>query len=210
MSNGIASRTASISAPRGSAAVLLALLVVWLGGCDTIAAPPPPARPAGDTQETLLPDLRSRMDPARHRLWVLTHDRVVLHDITTSKKIEIDLPGWQWADTQFACLPDLALGPKGEAIVTSNVVPTLWRIDPDTLAVSVHEVVLAADRGRDVGFSGLAYSMQHGAFFAINDTHSSLWRIDPFLRTGREVHFSEPIQTGTCEALLKRVAREGA
>jgi hypothetical protein len=207
MRNGIASRIASIPAPRKAAALLLTLLVVWIGGCDTAVAPSLPARPAGDTQEIALPE-RSRMDPARNRMWVLTHDRVVLHDITTSKKIEIDLPGWQWADIPYACLPDLALGPKGEAIVTSNVVPTLWRIDPETLAVSVHNLALDADRGRDVGFSGLAYSAQHGAFFAINDAHRSLWRIDPLLKTGQEVRPSEPIRTGTCEAPLTRVPRE--
>lgn len=205
----MSNRIALTPAPRSAAALLLTFLIVSITGCDTIATPPLPARLTGDTQETRLPDIRSRMDPARNRLWVLTHDRVVLHEITTLKKIEIDLPGWQWADTQYACLPDLALGPRGEAIVTSNVVPTLWRIDPETLAVSMHEVVLAADRGRDVGFSGLAYSIPHGAFFAVNDTHSSLWRIDPLLRTGLEVGLPEPIQTGTCEAPLKRVAREG-
>jgi hypothetical protein len=206
MSNGIA----SLSAPRKTTALLPALLVVWIGGCHTVAAPPPPARPTGYTQEAQPPDTPSRTDPARNRTWVLTAGGVSVYDATTSRLIvELSLPGWQWADTQYACPPDLALGPTGEAVVTSNVVPTLWRIDPETLAVSVHEVALDADRGRDVGFSGLAYSAEHGGFLAVSDTHSSLWRIDPLLKTGREVRLFEPIRrTGTCEAPLTRVSRQ--
>ena len=39
---------------------------------------------------------------------------------------------------------------------------TLWRIDPETLAVTVHPLVLDDHRGRDIGFSALTWSPRHG------------------------------------------------
>ena len=101
-----------------------------------------------------------------------------LHDARSPQRLAVPIPGWQWADLAYACLPALALGPKGEALVTSNVLPTVWKIDPETLAVSEHALALDADEDKDVGFSGLAYSSEHGAFFAVSELHGSLWRID--------------------------------
>ena len=48
MSNGIV----SISAPRRAIAVLLAVSIFWIGGCDTSAAPPVPSQTAGDPQQS--------------------------------------------------------------------------------------------------------------------------------------------------------------
>ncbi|MGH8700184.1 MAG: hypothetical protein ACREVR_03265, partial [Burkholderiales bacterium] len=100
---------------------------------------------------------------------------------------------WLLVDASYGCLPDLALGPQGEAVITSNILPTLWRIDPDTLAVSVHPLSLDADTDKDVGFSGLAYSPQHGAFLAASYHHGSLWRIDPLLERAQKIPLSAPI-----------------
>jgi hypothetical protein len=128
-------------------------------------------------------------------MWVLTPDGVFLYDTQTPRLIaEVKLPAWQAVDAQYSCLPDLAVGPRGEAVVTSNIVPTLWRIDPDTLAVSSHELVLDADREKDVGFSGLVYSPEHRAYFAVSDVHGSLWRIDAVLRTAQKIRLAAPIR----------------
>jgi hypothetical protein len=196
MSNGIASIPAPVSAVLSRAtAVFLAAVFVSISGCDSGIARLPGTQANIAAPQNQPPGVRYQMDLARNRMWVLTHDRVFLYDISTPKTIvEVNLPAWQWVDTQYSCLPDLALGPKGEAVVTSNVVPTLWRIDPETLAVSVHELALDADRDRDVGFSGLAYSVEHGAFLAVSDVHGSLWRIDPLLRRGQKIQLSEPIR----------------
>ena len=59
----------------------------------------------------------------------------------------------------------LALGPSGEAVVTSNAVHFLWRIEPQTLAVSVHELSFDSDTDREVGFVAIAYSAD-GKYFA--------------------------------------------
>ena len=143
--------------------------------------------------EGSLPILRFQADSIRQRGWILTPEGVLVFDLKTRQATGyVPLAGWQWAGEEFSCLPDLALGPNGEALISSNVVPTLWRIDPETLAVSKHEPVLDADTDKDVGFTGIAYSVEEDAFFAVSD-FGALWRIDPLLRQARKIALSAPI-----------------
>lgn len=130
------------------------------------------------------------IDAARGRTWSLSHEGVVVDE--RSKKTSLALPGWVWVHEPYGCPPVLTLGPKGEAVVTSNVLPTLWRIDPETLAVSVHRLRLDADWDKDVGFSTIGYSREHGAFLAASRSHGTLWRIDPDLVTARKLEQSAP------------------
>ena len=176
---------------------LLAAAIVALAGCGNLYPPAPASGAAGASLLDPPDTVRQRNDPARGHVWVLGSRGVSLYRAATGKLVEVTLPSWQWADPAYACPPDLAVGPDGEAIVTSNVVPVLWRIDPRTLAVSVHQLVMDADVDKDVGFSGLVYSAQQGAFFAANETHGSVWRIDPSLREGRKIARTEPAR-GAC------------
>jgi len=145
-------------------AILAAISLLALNGCDSEAQP------------DAAPMLRYQVDTGRDRSWWLTRDRVLLHSASQPKKA-LALPGWLWAADPH-CPPDLALGPDGEAVVTSNVVQTLWRIDSRTLAVSVHEVALGADSGKDVGFVALAWSAEQGAFFAYSTRATKVSSID--------------------------------
>ena len=131
------------------------------------------------------PILRFQLDRVRERAWILTAEGVLVFDIRTRQTTGyIPLPGLAGVlGETFSLLPALALGPKGEALITSNVVATLWRIDPETLAVSKHDPVLDADTDKDVGFTGLAYSAEEDAFFAVSD-FGALWRIDPLFSRG--------------------------
>src|SRR5256885_13970178 len=83
------------------------------------------------------------------RAWELGRDGVYLVDSAGPAKLA-RLEGWQWAAAAYACPPDLAVGPQGEAVITSNVLPVLWRVDPQTLAVTVHSLALDADTDKDV------------------------------------------------------------
>lgn len=139
--------------------------------------------------------LRHVVDAGRERLWVLASDGVTLYSLRTRKRIaQVSLPGWHWAGEPFGCAPGLALGRRGEAIVTSDVRPLLWRIDANTLGVTQHELALDADADKDVGFSGLAYSGWHGGFFAVSHSHGTLWRIESTLGRAEKVPLSAPVQ----------------
>lgn len=178
-------------------AFALALSIVSIGGCDRGAAPRQAATAAHHGQPLQLPNGRYQVDPERNRVWLLTNTGAFVYDFSRPERVAVSLPDWLLVDPHYGCLPDLALGPRGEAVISSNTVPTLWRIDPDTLAVSVHPLALDADTDKDVGFSGLAYSPQHGAFLAASYVHGSLWRIDPELREARKIPLSAPIP-GAC------------
>ena len=149
--------------------------------------------------------LRYRAQPERARAWVLDAQGLFLEQAGKPRRA-IRLADWTWAGEPYACAPDIAIGPRGEIVVTSNVVPVLWKIDPDTLAVSVHRLQLDADADKDVGFSGLAYSERDGAYFAVSELHGSLWRIDPLLRRAQKIALSEPVR-GACSVSMQRQER---
>jgi hypothetical protein len=138
--------------------------------------------------QNLSPILRVQVDAARDRIWILTRNGVDIYDFKTQKATRhISLPDWHWAGEPFGCSPDLAPGPRGEALISSDVVPTIWRVDPATLAASKHELALDADADKDVGFSGLAYSTEQGVWLGVSCFHGSLWRIDPSLRRAQKM-----------------------
>jgi hypothetical protein len=148
---------------------------------------------ANDGFDPGVPVLRLQKDAARDREWMLTPRGVVVVDIKARRSpVFIDLPEWTWADEAYTCPPDIALGPKGEALVSSNVVPSLWRIDPASLRVTRHDLVLDAHLDKDVGFTGLVYAPTLGVYFAVSE-YGALWRIDPLLRRAQEIRLNQPI-----------------
>ena len=181
---------------RTSAAVLGAIAVSAAAAGEAGGELPP-------GYEEGLPILRLQKDAARDRGWLLVRDGVLVFDLKTRRTIaRISLPEWQWADETYICPPDLVLGPKGEALVSSNVVPTLWRVDPVSLAVTRHALVLDAHDDKDVGFTGLAFSAAHGSFYAVSH-FGALWRIDLVLTRAQKVDLSAPI-TGACGVATRR------
>ena len=145
---------------------LLAVSLVALAGCDSRFET---NQPSGAVPAMSESNVRYQVDAARGRIWWLTREGVFVHDVQAPQKRFVAIPGWVSVDVAYACPAALALGPNGEALVTSNVLPTVWKIDPETLVVSEHALALDADQDKDVGFSGLAYSSDHAAFFAVSE-----------------------------------------
>ena len=137
--------------------------------------------------------------------WVVDAGELFLQEAGKPRRA-VTLPGWHWAGEPYACAPAVATGPRGEVVVTSNVVPVLWKIDPATLAVSVHRLQLDADTDKDVGFSGLVYSERDGAYLAVSEAHGTLWRIDLPLRRAQKIALSEPVR-GACSLSVQRLDR---
>ena len=159
-----------IFSKRSAAGVLgVVAMMIAVSGCDSDAASSSVPRVSvvksipQDWYRGEQPILRYQSDAARSRLWVLTADGVELYEAATGEQMaQVALPGWLWVGRQFACPPDLAIGPRGEAVISSNVVPTLWRVDPVTLVASKHELAIEDDAGRDIGFTALVYSATRG------------------------------------------------
>src|SRR4051812_18723975 len=89
-------------------------------------------------------------DGSAQRAWQLGRDGVYLVNSAGPARL-VRLETWLWAQPAYVCPPDVAVGPQGEAVVTSNVMPVLWRVDPDSLAVTEHPLALDADNHKDIG-----------------------------------------------------------
>lgn len=173
---------------------LAVLATLLIAACDARIAPPAPPAVAA-------PDTRYQLDAARKRVWSLSVDGVFVLDLASGTRTTIPLPEWVWAGEPYGCLPDLALGPNGEAVITSDVVPTLWVVHPETLLVSVRRIALDADFDKDVGFTGLAYSAEQRAYFAVSHAWGTLWRIDPGFTRGQKIAFADSMK-GACGLAL--------
>jgi len=200
---------------RGAAIALsIVASTIVVSGCDSDAASNSAPRASAakslpqDWYRGERPIVRSQVDPIRSRIWVLTMDGVALYEASTGEEIaQIPLPGWVWVSEQYACPPGLAIGPDGEAVVSSNAVPSVWRIDPATLVASEHVLVVDDDTGKDIGFTGLAYSARQGAYIAVSAGQGSLWRIDPRLRRAQGILLSAPL-ANACDVAIRSGASD--
>jgi hypothetical protein len=116
--------------------------------------------------------------------WGITRDGVEVR--RQGEVVRVALPGWQWAGPPYGRMLALGTGPRGEVLVTSDVVPTVWRIDRRSLAVTVHPLALDADRDKDVGFTALVYSRGQGVYFGRGALDGICWRIDARLTEARK------------------------
>ena len=148
--------------------------------------------------------LRVAQDVSRNQYWLLQRDGVYLYDATTQAlKQRYELPGWLYVRNDYACAPDLAVDARGAAVISSNIAPLLWRVDPAKAEVTTHELALDADNDKDVGFSGLVHVADQGAFFAVSSVQGSLWRIDSLLRKAQKIPVSTSLKH-TCGLVLDR------
>jgi len=155
-------------------AVCGVLLTFTVSACDTGPVEP---------QKKPVVKVKVQLDAERNRVWLLTRQGVAIYDAKTPDRIlRVSIPGWKLGGGPNACLPDIAVGPKGVAVVSSDVAPVLWRIDPDTLAVTRHELRLDTDQSKDVGFTLLRYPAPQGWYLAVDGPQGTIWRIDGDLK----------------------------
>lgn len=151
--------------------IVLAAAAAWLGGCESQVTP----------SSTIAPEGRSLVDGGRGRIWTLTREGLFLRHIATAERQAIALSDWALAGDPYGAEPALALGPGGDVLVTSDVMPFVWRVDPRTRAVTVHRPVLNAHEDKDFGFASIAYSPRDGAYVATSTMPPARWRLDAAL-----------------------------
>jgi hypothetical protein len=145
-----------------------------------------------------LQPLRVQPDAARNRRWVLNGDAVYVYDTARRRLIQrVDLPDWFYVNEAYSCPPDLAIAPSGAALVTSNIVPTIWQIDPQTLSARQHRLVLDADNDKDVGFTGLAYARGGKDLYGVSSVTGTTWKIDLLADRAQKVFLPIP-ELDTC------------
>ena len=164
--------------------LVLALSAAWLGGCDVNAVP---SRATADTPSQVSHEGPRLVDAGRGRVWSLTREGLVLRHIASTEKRHIALPGWVTAGPPFGFEPAMVAGPGGDILVTSDVLPVIWRVDPRTLVVTAHQLALDAHQDKDLGFVSLAYSSRDGAFVAESAAPAARWRIDAGLTRAERI-----------------------
>jgi hypothetical protein len=119
----------------------------------------------------------SQRDAARNRVWSIANGAILLSNGQTGAIVrQFSLPGWINLDDQFSCAPDLIVDPGGNVVVSSNIEPTLWRIDAQSLDIERIEISLDSDGDKDFGFTRLAYASPD-ELIALNAIGGSRWRI---------------------------------
>lgn len=137
------------------------------------------------------PIYRVRVDHQRGRYWVLGDDHVQVYSATDKRLIaRVTIPGWNVAGR--VGLPDLALDRSGAALVSSNAVPMLWRIDPDQFSVTRKDILLQGKEGRSIGFSGLVFTPE-GTLMGVTAFGGTLWKIDAQAGIAKEIKLSRPL-----------------
>jgi hypothetical protein len=135
-----------------------------------------PVVQAGEPSDALL---RTGKDLARGRRWELGWDAVVVYDAATNRPIRrVALEGASLTPARGTCRPDMLLDRTGALLVASNSQPVLWRVSPERFEVERFEIRLDDERGRDVGFSGLAWSADGRTLYALDASTRAPWRID--------------------------------
>jgi hypothetical protein len=180
----------------GTAAIVASLALVSLAGCESSAQPPAAGM------------LAYQVDEERSRSVWLTREGVQIHS-AAARPVSLALPGWIYAGTPH-CPPGLAIGAKGEIVVTSNVIPTIWRIDAATQAVTVHALALDADQDKDVGFAAVIYAPEQRVFVAYSEGQRSVWKIDADLNVASKVaaaDFNRARSAKPCAEYARRLAQ---
>ena len=119
-----------------------------------------------------------KRDDARARTWILGSDALYLYQPGAAPALRrFDLENWRYVSGAFACPPSMAIGPDGGVVVSSNIEPTLWRVD--ALGAPAVEIPLRLlDRANeDIGFTELEVSPP-GIVWARGSADRSRWRID--------------------------------
>lgn len=169
-----------------SRGALILAVALATAGCDTDTRSPLPPAPSASVPSHAAPDaLRVRLDAARHRVWVLHVDHVLIYDARTSALVRrLDLPPWIVAD--FICEPDIAFDKSGSAFISHNLEPKLWQIDADSFSLREHSIRLTMREQLDIGFCELAFGPD-GSLLAAASAGGSLWRIDLRNATARQL-----------------------
>ena len=153
---------------------------------------------ASTSQEGLHAVVRAKSDTARGLRWELGWGAVFAYEEASGRFIRrISLADASFSGARGACRPGLLLSRSGAVIVSSNIEPVLWRIDPATFEVRRYDIVPDSDRSKDFGFSALAWDANEKVLYAASAMMGTLWRIDLDAATATKISWSPRIR-GEC------------
>src|SRR5258706_11579012 len=139
--------------------------------------------------------LRVKSDLSRGRRWELDWGVASAYDTASEQLIRrVRLPGANFSAARESCLPDMLLSRSGALIVSSNTLPSLWRISPSRFEVERYDIEVDGDKDKDFGFTGLAWGTDEKVLYAVGEPTGSLWRIDLVSAKASKVELAAPIR----------------
>jgi hypothetical protein len=185
-------------APRFRIISLVAILLSFVSSGAAATGKEPPSRSQLMKWDEVSSGFRFQLDEKRGRVWVAKQDAIYVYDTGKRSLVRrIGLSGWMFVAAPYNCGPDLALLPSGNVLVTSDILPIIWKIHPETFAVRRYELQLDADNGKDVGFSALAYRGEAQQLIGYSGQLGSFWQIDLRSLRAYKLHTSSPAY-GAC------------
>ena len=146
------------------------------------------AEPVVQFDDISASSLRATHDLARGRRWELGWGTVAAYDAATNRPVRrVALEGASLTSARGACRPDMLLERSGALLVSSNTQPVLWRVSPERFEVERFDIRLEDGRGRDVGFSSLAWAADGRTLHALDSSTGTPWHIDLVALKARRV-----------------------
>lgn len=159
-----------MSSRRFIARTLIPFVAATLAAASAATANPTPESVAETDVVRVLPD------ESRSRVWILTSRAVYLRESGAPTK-RFTMPGRVHMDCAGDCQPDLLVEPAGSVLVSSNIQPDLWRIDPEAASSVKVPIALEQDSGKDFGFTQLRFG-PHGQIDVRGTLDRAEWQID--------------------------------
>ena len=154
-------------------------------------------RSAAAQAEELHVTVQAHADPAHGLRWELGWGAVFAYDEASGALVRrISLADASFSGARTMCRPDLLVGPSGAVIVSSNVEPVLWRIEPGSFEVHRYDIARDADLEQDFGFGALMWGASEKELYAENAATGTRWRID--LDTSSAIKIGPPANGMRC------------
>jgi hypothetical protein len=162
----------------------ITLRVVSSGLIAAAALLPVEVRSAGAQVDCSSPGLGAepavlgvKTDSVRGRVWILGGNALYLYQTEGQRVRRFDLPNWRYVAQPFACPPDFVVESQGTVLVSSNITPTLWRVDPDSGVSTELPIQPLHRQAEDFGFAALEVSPRD-VVWARGAADRSRWVID--------------------------------
>lgn len=141
--------------------------------------------------------LAAERDVTRSRHYVLEGGTVSVYTNAGAILRRVDLPAAVFAHLPYACSPAMIVDRAGAVIISSNVLPVPWRIDPNAFTVRRYELQLDLGNELEVGVTGLAAANEEGIVLAYTGLSGSLWRVELSSGKATKINLSRPFGCGS-------------
>lgn len=151
--------------------------------------------------------IRLAVDDARGRLWVLDHGAVYIYDLNNKELIKRVI-FLATKTSQASCLPDMALDRQGNAFISDNTRPFIYRIGSGSLEIAQWLADERLSPFPDSGISAMAIGQDGKSLFAVNGFSGEFWRLDLETRSMHRLAIPANALRGACGLVIRNLVKD--